>query len=450
MNDPVVLDDYATPEAAVLEPEVTLPPPRKLGLRKAQKIEFYKPFHYLLLIYLFFYCSRIPEMVPALHTGVLLQPLLLIGMIMTSTSKTIFRSDVGRLMTAFTAWVALCVPFAVWRGGAYDQFVLALQALALLFFMAAFIRTTDDCYRVMFTIALAMGAVGVLSLVIGGGRAGSNRLGLGSGSDTLSDANFLALFLIVGLPFLWFSASRKRGIMKIALICMVVPVLASAARTGSRSGLLAFGIGMVFFLIFATAKQRAIILGGGLILIVCATVLLPPKIMERFTTYFQAKSAASEEAAESAAFRKELLTRSLVLTFEHPLFGVGPGEFMDAEAKDAAAKGQRGVWHYTHNSYTELSSECGIIGLVLYVMAFWRAYRGLSPIRDRYPKAMVRRAAMFVQIAILMSAIGAFFLSIAYGGILYAILGLSMALQMAVARDYKEMKALASEPEPAA
>ena len=123
---------------------------------------------------------------------------------------------------------------------------------------------------------------------------------------------------------------------------------------------------------------------------------------------------------------------------------------MDAEAKDAAAKGQRGVWHYTHNSYTELSSECGIIGLVLYVMAFWRAYRGLSPIRDRYPKAMVRRAAMFVQIAILMSAIGAFFLSIAYGGILYAILGLSMALQMAVARDYKEMKALASEPEPAA
>jgi hypothetical protein len=39
-----------------------------------------------------------------------------------------------------------------------------------------------------------------------------------------------------------------------------------------------------------------------------------------------------------------------------------------------------------------------------------------------------------------MAAIGAFFLSIAYGGILYAILGLSAALQLAVARERREMQ----------
>jgi hypothetical protein len=37
-----------------------------------------------------------------------------------------------------------------------------------------------------------------------------------------------------------------------------------------------------------------------------------------------------------------------------------------------------------------------------------------------------------------MAAIGAFFLSIAYGGILYAVLGVSAALQLAVGRERKE------------
>lgn len=442
MNAPVTVDDYAYPETVALEPAVVSGPsePRTQSApsRRKRGAEFYKPFHYLLLVYLFFYCSRIPEMVPAFHVGLLLQPLLLVGMIMTGTTKTIYGSPVGRAMMWFTGWMVLCIPFATWKGGAFDQFTIALQALLLIFFMVAFIRSIDDCYRVMFVIALAMTAVGILSLVIGGGREGSNRLGLGTGNDTLSDSNFLALFLIVGLPLIWFSASVKKGLMRVVMILAVIPVLAGAAETGSRSGLLALSAGIIFFLIFATMKQRIIIVGGGLIFFILAGALLPPSILGRFTTIFQAKSSAAEEAAESAQTRKMLLGKSLDMTLHHPVLGVGPGQFMVAEAREAMKAGHRGVWHYTHNSYTELSSECGIPGLIFYLAAFWRAYRGLSPIRNRYPRASTRRAAMFVQMAVLMAAIGAFFLSIAYGGILYAVLGVSAALQLAVARERKE------------
>jgi O-antigen ligase len=443
MNGPAVVDDYAIPQTAVLEPEASTPAPERRVVRKVRGRrgpEFYKPFHYILLLYLFFYCSRIPEMVPALHFGIMLQPLLLIGMIMTKSTKWIFRSEIGRAMAAFTGWVLLCVPFAVWRGGAFDQFTLALQALALLFFMAAFVRTIEDVYRVIFTIALAESAVGILSLVIGGGREGSNRLGLGSGNDTLSDANFLALFLLIGLPLIVFSASRKKGFMKMALILAIFPLLISMAKTGSRSGLLALGIATVFFLVFASAQERMAIIAGGIIFFVCAAVLLPPEIQQRFTTYFNASSGISQEAADSAATRKYLLERSLVLTMEHPLLGVGPGMFMEGEARKSMQEGHRGIWHYTHNSYTELSSECGIIGLGIYAFAMWRSYRGLSRIRDRYPVAMVRRAGLFVQIAVLIAAIGAFFLSIAYGGIVYAIMGLSMSFQMAAGREWQGIR----------
>jgi len=441
---PAAIDDYAIyPSAVDVAPEMAPPVEEQPKVRRSQRPEFYKPFHYLLLVYLFFYCSRIPEMISWLHVGLLLQPILLVGMIMTGTTKAIFRTDIGRVMTAFTIWVAICVPFSTWRGGSFNIFILALQALGLLFFMAAFIRTLDDCYRVMYVIALAIGAVGVLSFIVGGGaRAGDPRLGLGNAAnDTLGDANLLALYLCVGLPFIWFSTTWKKGIVKIGLIVMVIPVLAAFSRTGSRMGLLALVLGMLFFLIFASASQRATIIMGGFVFLVLAVFLLPQKITERFTTLFHPATQASEEAAESARARETMLVRSIEVTLEHPLLGVGPGEFMDAEAAEDMAVGKRGLWHYTHNAYTELSSETGIPGMVIFLIAFWRSYRGLTPYRNRYPNPRVRRAAVCIQIAVLVSAVGAFFLSIAYSGILYAIMGLSAAFQLAAARQYKLLKA---------
>ena len=439
---PAATDDYAIyPDAVMLAPEpVAAEQPTKA--RRGQGVEFYKPFHYLLLVYLFFYCSRLSEFLPWFHVGLVLQPILLIGMIMTGATKAIFRTDIGRVMTAFTVWVAICVPFSVWRGGSTAILILAVQALLLLFFMASFIRTLDDCYRVIYVVAVAMAAVGMLSLVVGGGAAGSARVGLGNQEyNTLGDANFLALHLVIGLPFLWFSSTYKKGIAKVALILLVVPVLAGMARTGSRMGMLALMLGMLVFLKFASASQRAFIIFGGFIGIMLALTLLPQKISERFTTIFHAGSAAaSAEAAMSAESRKDMLMRSIEITLKHPLFGVGPGEFMDAEAQDAGLRGQRGMWHFTHNAYTELSSETGIPGMVIFLFAFYRSYKGLSRYRDRFPSLRVRRAALAIQIAVLVSAVGAFFLSIAYSGILYPVMGISAAFQLAAAKQFKLAK----------
>jgi O-antigen ligase len=449
-STPEPVDDYAIDTGSVALATEPVAPARSQPqtLRKSRGPEFYKPFHFLLLVYLYFYCSRIPEMLPWFHIGLLLQPILLIGMVMTGTTKAIFKTDIGRMMTAFTIWVAICVPFSTWRGGSYQIFILALQALGLLFFMASFIRTLEDCYRVFYVVALAIATISILSFVRGGGmRAGDPRLGLGSATaETLGDANLLALYLVVGLPFLWFSATYKKRIVKIGLIIAVIPILAAVGRTGSRMGLLALAAGTLFFLIFATVTQRAVVIMGGMIALVLAMTMLPRAITERFTTLFQASSAGAEEAAASAEARKAMFWRSIDITMEHPLLGVGPGEFMDAEAAEDMAVGKRGMWHYTHNAYTELSSETGIIGMVLFLIAFWRSYRGLTFFRSRFPSLKVRRAALCIQMTVLVSAIGAFFLSIAYSGILYPILGISAAFQLAAAKQYKELRQ-AQQPE---
>ena len=133
------------------------------------------------------------------------------------------------------------------------------------------------------------------------------------------------------------------------------------------------------------------------------------------------------------------------MTAEHPLFGVGPGQFIEEQAKEAQDAGARPMWHYTHNSFTEISSENGIPGLVLFVIAFFGAYRGLSPIRKKYPDVRVRRAALFTQMAVLMTAVGASFLSMSYGGIIVVIIATSATLQAAVANKAKLARLQASK-----
>ena len=304
-------------------------------------------------------------MIPFLHVGLLLQPILLVGMIMTGTTKTIFKTDIGKIMTAFTAWVTLLRAVQRLEVGQLQHLAVGGAGVAADVLHGRVHTKLDDCYRVMYTIALGITAIGVLSLLIGGGQHNdASRLALGSKNDTLADANFLALYLVVGIPFLYFAATWKRGIVRIGLILLVLPLLASLGRTGSRMGLLALGAGLLFFLIFATVPQRVFIVLAGVLCIGLAPFLLPQKIMERFTTFFSAHTAAGEEAAESAAARETMLKRGIQMTMEHPIVGVGPGEFIDAEAKEAAAQGHRGLWRYTHNAYTELSSETGLIGLL--------------------------------------------------------------------------------------
>ncbi len=51
----------------------------------------------------------------------------------------------------------------------------------------------------------------------------------------------------------------------------------------------------------------------------------------------------------------------------HPLFGVGPDQFAAAVSQEAAGDGQQVPWLGTHNTYTQVSSECGIPALIFYV-----------------------------------------------------------------------------------
>lgn len=411
-----------------------------------------KLFHYVLLVYLFLFCTRLPELFPSIRASLAASVILLAGAFATGSGTAILRTKVGKILIAFTVWTAICVPFSVWIGGSVDQLKSTIQSTLLVAFMVAFVRTTKEVRNTMYTIGIAMGTVAVLSLsTFRATGVQGERLGLGE-SSSLQDPNYMALYLLIGFPFVYLGFTRGKGILRVLLALFLPLMLASVARSGSRMALILFAAGLLIFLVGAGRKERIGVVLVTATLVAVSLPLLPKAVVERFTTMFDSKSTATQsavpgsnvgstEAAESAQSRLDLLTRSVELTLRHPLFGVGPGQFTVADDDLAKAEGKpRGMWHFSHNAYLQSSSESGIIGMVLYIAALFYAYRGLTPIRKRGPTPMLRLMAQYIQLSLWMVILGGFFLNLGFGGIAFIIMGLSAVFQSAVAPQMRSLR----------
>jgi O-antigen ligase len=434
--------------------------------RAARVNQLNRVFHYVLLVYLFMYFSRLPELLSWLRIGLIMQPILLIGLFMTDQVNVLTKLRPTRWLIALTIWVGLCVPFSVWPGGSVAAFMNTLQSLLLVSYILAFIRSLPDIRRAFTAVGLASGLIAIISFVSSADI--DNRQGMG-GSASLADPNFYALYLLVGGVFLCWVAVQKRGFMRFLAMALIPINLAGILRSGSRAGLLTLGVGIVIFLIRASAKQRTLVLSACAIGLLVSLAFLPQKIKTRFTTWLSpggfssflsgkqaeptekdfdvngmtsSQAASDEEITGSQASteaRLYLLRESLLLTAMNPIFGVGPGQFEVAEAAYAAKRGIKGIWHYTHNTYTQMSSECGIPGLVMFIGALFPGYGSLSLFRRHGPTRSIRQTALFLQTAYLMLMVGAFFLSLGYGGLPFVLIAFSGAFKRAVRSQVKRI-----------
>jgi O-antigen ligase len=281
-----------------------------------------------------------------------------------------------------------------------------------------------------------------------------------SAGGRYSNANDLAWTLLIGLIFLGFLFLRGKRINKAVAILLMIPVLIAIAKTGSRTALL--GAGMLFLYVFfqasASAKARLII--ATPVLLFALLLVVPSQLRERYTTLFRTQSmtTAQVEASGSSAARLELLKDSITMTIMHPLVGVGPGNFMVAQQNLALARGEPfGLWHVTHNTYTELSSEMGIPGLAIYVIFLFQCWKTLAIIlRRRGVSEEVLLMAQTLRAALVVLATVAFFDSYGYNANIPILAGLITALSF-IAHSQRIANKIASKsvenapslPEPA-
>ena len=142
------------------------------------------------------------------------------------------------------------------------------------------------------------------------------------------------------------------------------------------------------------AKLKIVGLVVSIAAIAAATV--PSQTLQRYTTLFSGTSSDDDmsadelSAVESTKARKMLVQESVRVMLEHPLFGVGPGIFSAALAKEQKDRGEAQSWHEAHNSYTQVGSEMGIPAFLMYTAVLLYSMKRAASIYKRTRKDPAR------------------------------------------------------------
>jgi hypothetical protein len=345
----------------------------------------------------------------------------------------------------YWAGFALCligaVPFSTWRGASFSLVLTYLRVdFVMLFVVGGLVITWREC-KVMMYAVLWGGGINLATARLFGSNEWAERAGLEFG--TVANPNDFAGHLLLVIPFLlWPVFASRNYLIRIPALAGAVYgaylILASGSR-GAALGLMA--VGLVFLLRGSGPQKITLLLGVPIIFMVLVGVL--PQGVWNHIKSFSADSANADGAAiQSSASRLYLLKMSVTYSLQHPLFGLGPGEFAEYEGEHNKIGGTtHGSWHEAHNSYTQVSSECGIPAALFYIGGILSSFLLLNSAyrqaRARRDCRDIRSAAFCVMLGMAGYCAAIAFLNFAYFFYLPAMAGLAIAMSRAAQREFR-------------
>jgi O-antigen ligase len=383
-----------------------------------------------------------------------------VATVLSGGLKRAFGNPAGFLYLLFTGWSLLAIPFSVYRRGAVETVKDSwLPTLLIFLCVAGGLKTLQDCRRTLYAISLAIAIITLLAFVKRVELMG--RLFIEGIS--LGNANYVALHILFGFAFLIYIVFHFTPFSWQGFLAGVTAAFAGWAvlLTGSRGGLLGLAFGALAALAVLPSVARWRLAAAGLATMILVIPFLPQGLRDRYLTVYGGERMVEAEDEEglrlelesamlSGEARRGHLMESIQKTFENPLFGVGPGQFIVASSTAAEQAGLRGNWRVTHNSYTEVSSETGIPGFLLYmapvVIALRTLYRNIKRLRD-HPAA---RDAWLLGVCLLVSLsttmVTTFFASVAYLSYIPVLVGLSLVFGRACEAEWQVATLTATQP----
>ena len=291
------------------------------------------------------------------------------GTVIQPTMIKSLQNRIAVLLGLLTIWFMMCIPFSVHRGGSVRML------------MGYWLTTIMGCFCVMvlgqhlFSIRRLLYAIvaGVL-LVMLLGMATSSNPELRNVLGGMNNPNLYGQQLLYALPFLFIPVFLHglfsfRGLVASAGSALI---LLKVVFTGSRASFLAIAVVLALLFLRMTFMNRMVMAAASLPTLVIVYMLMPQLAKDRYATILLSNGETVQSidavgAMQSAESRKIHFQQSIELTFRNPVFGVGPGMFPVASADYSVDIGEKAYWKETHNTYSQISSESGFPGFLLYI-----------------------------------------------------------------------------------
>jgi O-antigen ligase len=209
--------------------------------------------------------------------------------------------------------------------------------------------------------------------------------------------------------------------------------------------------------------QKILLVSAAGILFLAVFAALPNYLRERYLTLAEAQDQSQDNqspepdltnsAASSTRQREALLLRSISVTLEHPLLGVGLGNFAPYVNEEDRKMGvPKEPYLGTHNTYTQLSSEAGIPALAMFLGILVIGWRKLGRLiraarRDTRPEAQdVYRTALAAEACLAGLCTFLLFFQMAYDMFPDMIIGVALVASSTGESELKRLGLQQSRP----
>lgn len=351
----------------------------------------------------------------------------------TEGNLTVMTTEVKAIL-ALTLLSLVMMPIAKDIGTAWETFNDVFSKSVIIFIVMVNVIRSRERLIGMIWLSLSIGVVLsylALDMYMSGKATVDGYRVEGAIKGMFENPNEMSLHLVMMIPIgIALALGSRRFLMKLIYFGLTLIMLCANFVTYSRGGFLGL---MAAFGVLAWKLGRKSRLKVSLVSIVAGflTILFAPgdfglRVLSIFIPGL--------DVAGSSDQRTELLKRSILVTIRNP-WGIGIGNF--------PLVGQHSL--QTHNVFTQVSSELGIVGLILYLIFLVSPFRKLGAIeRTEFAKenfGWFYYLSVGLQASIVAYMVSAFFAAVAYNWFAYYLIAYAVVFR----RVYQIEKGLEEE-----
>ncbi len=325
---------------------------------------------YLLILYLAFEYGRVHILLgplKSLHLPFLASMGLLLFLI---AEKPVLKDKQTKWFLGLVILMAIQVPFALNNHWAFLYTRMVFTYLIIHLGITKYV-VSYGMFRKMMFLWLMCGIFLCIQGVLHGGEV--------KGTAFFSDNNdfSLAMNIFLGISFFRFVENPKKNMGVLAIIALFLCGILVSFSRGGFVGLCVMG---VFILAKARRKMLGVLLVIAMILFV--SQIAPSKYWDRMRTITDV-----QDDRGTARGRIYYWQRAWEMFLDHPLVGVGPGNFNWNISEYEPEEGLRGKTRggrASHSLYFTLIPELGLVGCFLFGMMLFVNYRTLRRVMKQF------------------------------------------------------------------
>ena len=325
-------------------------------------------------------------------------------------SLTILSTEV-KCILFITFWALLMMPLAKSPGTAWEIFSDTFYKVVLIFIVMVNTLRTPARLKGLMWLSLGVGVMLSYQAVVlyqAGVFKEEGRVSVNYGG-MFGNPNDLAMHLVIATPIAFaFGLAAKKISSRILYFGITFLLVIGNMVTQSRGAFLAL-IAVSSMLVWKLGKkQRFKVVLISLVVSILFIAVAPGDYGTRILSIF----IPSLDPVGSSDQRKELLQLSLIVTLRNP-WGIGLGNFPIVGVRNLQ----------THNAYTQVSSELGVLAFACYVIFIVSPLRKLGAIERQLfankETNWLYYMAIGVQGSIIAYMVASFFGAVAYNWFLY-------------------------------